>query len=117
MVDCKKFEYSFSTAFNDPLWNLTDLGDNKLFSEIITAYAPTVNLSTVIEKPGDFADNDLASHIELKAPSGGGGGANSSNTGYDLGNEFIKMESQYAPDQERKYELYIFNGPILQYRS
>jgi len=51
-----------------------------------------------------FADNDLASYIELKARYGGGGSADSSNTGYELVNEFIKMESQYYPDQERNYE-------------
>jgi hypothetical protein len=57
-----------------------------------------------------FADNDLASYIELKARYGGGGSADSSNTGYELVNEFIKMESQYYPDQERNYEWYTFDG-------
>jgi len=27
----QNIEYGFSTAFNDPLWNMTDLGDNKTF--------------------------------------------------------------------------------------
>lgn len=80
---------------------MTALGNNLTFEEVVTAYAPPVDLSTVVEKPDDFADNDLASYIELKSPTGGG---------YELVNEFIELKSQYAPDQERNFESYLFNG-------
>jgi hypothetical protein len=50
---------------------MSELGDSLTFEQVVTAYSPTVDLSTVIEKPDDFADNDPASYIESNAPSAG----------------------------------------------
>ena len=53
-------------ALNDPLFNLTNLGNGKTLNDIVNAYSPPVDLSTVVSKPSDFGEigaGDLTSYI------------------------------------------------------
>ena len=61
-------ETELSYAFDDPTWNMSDIGINLTFEQVVYAYAPPPDLSTLIEKPADYAGNDLASYIQSKAP-------------------------------------------------
>ena len=72
------------------MWNMSDIGNNLTFKEVVNAYSTAPDLSTVIEKPADYAGNNLATYIELKAPT---------DAGYKFVNEWFTVRSQYDPDQ------------------
>jgi len=82
-------------VINDELGNYTTTAainsqlEGYLTSGELESYTP--DLSTVIEKPGDYEDNDLATYIQSKAPSG-----------YKVVGERITLKSTFDPDQDNE---------------
>jgi hypothetical protein len=57
-----------SGVYDDPTFNISGIGNNRTFEQVVYAYAPPSDLSTLIDKPADYT-GDLKSYIETKAPN------------------------------------------------
>ena len=61
-------ETELSGVHDDPTFNISGIGNNRTFEQVVYAYAPPSDLSTLIDKPADYT-GDLKSYIETKAPN------------------------------------------------